>query len=55
VLVDPTTKTLTLFANGAFIFQAQVPAGVALTGRAGVLTPDDGVEATFANFAVYSA
>jgi hypothetical protein len=55
VLVDPTTKTLTLFANGAFIFQAQVPAGVALTGRAGVLTPDNGVEATFANFAVYSA
>ncbi|HKT38261.1 MAG TPA: serine/threonine-protein kinase [Ktedonobacterales bacterium] len=55
VLVDPTTKTLTLFANGAFIFQTQVPGGVALTGRAGVLTPDNGVEATFANFAVYSA
>ena len=55
VLVNPATKTLTLFANGAFIFQAQVPDGVALTGRAGVLTPDNGVEATFANFAVYSA
>lgn len=55
VLVDPTTKTLTLFANGAFIFQAQIPDGVALTGRAGVLTPDNGVEASFANFAVYSA
>ncbi|HEY1389121.1 MAG TPA: serine/threonine-protein kinase, partial [Ktedonobacterales bacterium] len=55
VLVDPTTKTLTLFANGAFLFQTQVPGGVALTGRAGVLIPDDGVEATFANFAVYSA
>lgn len=55
VLVDPATKTLTLFANGAFIFQTQVPGGVALTGRAGVLIPDDGVEATFANFAVYSA
>lgn len=55
VLVDPTTKTLTLFANGAFIFQTQVPGGVALTGRAGVLTPDNGVEAAFANFAVYSA
>ncbi|HEX5439805.1 MAG TPA: serine/threonine-protein kinase [Ktedonobacterales bacterium] len=55
VLVDPTTKTLTLFANGAFLFQTQVPGGVALTGRAGVLTPDDGVEATFANFALYSA
>jgi serine/threonine protein kinase len=55
VLVNPTAKTLTLFANGAFLFQAQVPGGVALTGRAGVLTPDNGVEATFANFAVYSA
>ncbi|HEY7341261.1 MAG TPA: serine/threonine-protein kinase [Ktedonobacterales bacterium] len=55
VLVDPTAKMLTLFANGAFLFQTPVPGGVALTGRAGVLTPDDGVEATFANFAVYSA
>ncbi len=55
VLVDPTAKMLTLFANGAFLFQTQVPGGVALTGRAGVLTPDNGVEATFANFAVYSA
>jgi serine/threonine protein kinase len=55
ILLDPATKTLTLFANGAFIFQTQIPGGVALTGRAGVLTPDNGVEATFANFAVYSA
>jgi hypothetical protein len=55
ILLDPATKTLTLFTNGAFIFQTQVPGGVALTGRAGVLTPDNGVEATFANFAVYSA
>ncbi|HEX5546253.1 MAG TPA: serine/threonine-protein kinase, partial [Ktedonobacterales bacterium] len=52
ILLDPATKTLTLFANGAFIFQTQIPGGVALTGRAGVLTPDNGVEATFANFAV---
>ncbi|HEU4782977.1 MAG TPA: serine/threonine-protein kinase [Ktedonobacterales bacterium] len=55
ILVDPATKTLTLFANGSFIFQTQIPGGVALTGRAGVLTPDNGVEAAFANFAVYSA
>ncbi len=55
VLVDPTAKTLTLFANGAFIFQAPVRGGVALTGRAGVLTPDNDVEAAFANFAIYSA
>jgi protein kinase-like protein len=54
VLVDPTAKMLTLFANGAFLFQTPVPGGVALTGRAGVLTPDNGVEASFANFAVYS-
>lgn len=55
VLVDPTAKMLTLFANGSFIFQTQVPGGVALTGRAGVLTPDNDVEAAFANFAIYSA
>ncbi len=55
VLVDPSAKTLTLFANGAFIFQAPIRGGVALTGRAGVLTPDNGVEAAFANFAIYSA
>ncbi|HKT38022.1 MAG TPA: serine/threonine-protein kinase [Ktedonobacterales bacterium] len=55
VLVDPTAKMLTLFANGAFIFQIPIPSGVAMTGRAGMLTPDDGVEAAFANFAIYNA
>lgn len=55
VLVDPAAKTLTLFANGAFVFQTPIPGGVSLTGRAGVLTPDNGVEATFANFALYNA
>jgi serine/threonine protein kinase len=55
VLVDPTVRMLTLFANGTFVFQMPIPSGVAMTGRAGVLTPDDGVEAAFANFSVYSA
>jgi serine/threonine protein kinase len=55
VLVDPTANTLTLFVNGGFIYQAPISGGVAMTGRLGVLTPDSGVEATFANFAVYGA
>ena len=54
VLVDPAHKTLTLFANGAFVFQTPIATGVALNGRLGVLTPDTGVEATFSKFAVYS-
>ena len=55
VLVDPASKTLTLFANGAFVFQTPIATGVALNGRLGVLTPDSGVEATFSRFAIYSA
>ena len=55
VLVDPASKTLTLFANGAFAFQTPIATGVALDGRLGVLTPDTGVEATFSRFAIYSA
>lgn len=55
VLVDPTAGMLTLFANGAFIYQAPIGSGIAVTGRLGVLTPDTGVEATFTHFAIYSA
>lgn len=55
VLIDPKAGTLTLFANGAFVYQAPIGGGIALTGRLGVLTPDSGVEAAFANFAVYNA
>lgn len=55
VLVDPTAGMLTLFANGAFVYQAPIGSGIAVTGRLGVLTPDSGVEATFAHFAIYTA
>lgn len=55
VLVDPTSKTLTLFANGAFVFQAPIATNVPLNGRLGVLTPDTGAEASFSNFAIYAA
>ena len=53
VLVDPTANTLTLFANGAFVFQTSIHSGIPMAGRLGVMTPDSGVEAVFANFAVY--
>lgn len=55
VVVDPTSKTVTLFANGAFVFQTPIATNIPLNGRLGVLTPDTGVEATFSNFAIYSA
>lgn len=55
VLVDPAANTLTLFANGTFVFDAPIRPGVAKTGRLGVVVPDNGVEATFANFALYNA
>lgn len=55
VLVDPTANSLTLFANGAFVFEAPIHSGVPMAGRLGVMTPDNGVEAAFANFAVYKA
>ena len=55
VLIDPKSGTLTLFANRTFVYQAPIGGGIALTGRLGVLTPDTGVEAAFANFAVYNA
>lgn len=55
VLVDPTANTLSLFANGAFIYQSPIGHGVALAGRLGLVTPDTNVEAAFANFAIYPA
>jgi serine/threonine protein kinase len=55
VLVDPTANSLTLFANGAFVFEAPIRSGVPMTGRLGVMTPDNSVEAAFADFAVYKA
>lgn len=55
ILVDPATNTLTLFANGTFVYQAPISHGVAMTGRLGLLTPDNGVDAAFANFAIYKA
>ena len=55
VLVDPTSKTLTLFANGAFVYQTPIATNVPLNGRLGVLTPDTGAEASFSNFAIYAA
>lgn len=55
VLVDPKASTLTLYANGTFVFEAPIPSGVAMTGRAGVIAADSGVEAAFTNFAIHGA
>jgi serine/threonine protein kinase len=55
VLIDPVAQTLTLFANNTFVFETPIRSGVALSGRLGVATPDSNVEASFANFAVYTA
>jgi eukaryotic-like serine/threonine-protein kinase len=55
VLMDPTANTLSLYANGAFIYQSPIGHGVSLSGRLGLVTPDANVEATFANVAIYPA
>jgi hypothetical protein len=55
VLIDPSAKTLTLFANGAFLYQSPIDGKIPLNGRLGLVTPDSATEAAFADFAIFPA
>jgi serine/threonine protein kinase len=55
VLVDVQQRIILLFANGHYVAQARLLQNGPITGKVGLITVDNGAEASFSDYAVYSA
>jgi len=55
VLVDVQQGEILLFANDRFVTQARLLQNGPTTGEVGLIAIDSGVEASFSNYAIYSA